>query len=76
MGAKAGTQAAATLLCGSSVGAIVPFSKFDPYREVEDAEEGTTPGATRKARFLRWAIWIVWAYTALGFGFIVYWLLT
>ncbi|HUR25510.1 MAG TPA: hypothetical protein VM327_05800 [Candidatus Thermoplasmatota archaeon] len=52
------------------------FSKFDPHRPAEnDALAASTPGAARKAAFLRWANWIVLIYTAIGFGFIVYWLL-
>jgi hypothetical protein len=54
---------------------LVPFSKFDPLRPVEKASEGTTASATRRAKILRWANWIVAVYTALGFGLIVYWLM-
>ena len=49
------------------------FSKFDPHRPQEDdALAASTPGAARKARFLKWANWIVLLYTALGFGIIAY----
>jgi hypothetical protein len=51
------------------------FSKYEPHRPPEgDALDASTPQAERRARFLRWANWIVLAYTALGFGFLVYWL--
>jgi len=52
----------------------VPFSKFEPHRPPEDPLAPTTPGAARRARLLRWVNWIVLLYTALGFGFIAYWL--
>jgi hypothetical protein len=52
----------------------VPFSKFDPNRPVEVTPEASTPSAARRMRILRWVNWIVLAYTALGFGLIVYWL--
>jgi len=56
----------------------VAFNKFDPYRE--DADEGgleaTNPSARRRALVLRYAWWIATAYTAVGFAFILYWLLT
>lgn len=50
------------------------FSKFDPNRPVEPTPEAANPSAARRARILRWVNWIVLAYTAIGFGFIVYWL--
>lgn len=53
----------------------MPFSKFEPNRPVSLAPEGSTPAAGRRARILRWVNWIVMAYTALGFGLMVYWLL-
>lgn len=54
----------------------VPFSKFEPNRPLEDDALGaSTPAAARRARLLKWANWIVLAYTALGFGLIAYWLL-
>ena len=53
----------------------MPFSKFDPDRPVEkDALAASTPGAARKAGFLKWANWIVLVYTAIGFGLIAYWI--
>jgi len=53
----------------------VPFSKFEPHREVEEpADAASTPAAARRARVLKWANWIVLGYMLLGFGFIVYWL--
>jgi hypothetical protein len=55
----------------------VPFSKFEPHRRGEEPDRlgASTPAAARRARILRWANWIVLAYTALGFGLIAYWLL-
>jgi hypothetical protein len=53
---------------------LVPFSKFDPNRPVEATPEASTPSGARRIRILRWVNWIVLAYTALGFGLIVYWL--
>lgn len=49
------------------------WSKFDPNHP-EEAPTAATPAAARRARILKWVNWIVLAYTALGFGFIVYWL--
>ena len=50
------------------------FSKFDPNRPVEEAHGGaSTPSAARRARLLKWVNWITLLYTALGFGFIAYW---
>ena len=49
------------------------FSKFDPHRPAEkDGLAASTPGAARRAAFLKWANWIVLVYTALGFGIIAY----
>jgi hypothetical protein len=53
---------------------VAGFSKFDPNRPAEAAPAASTPAAARRARILRWVNWIVLAYTALGFGLIVYWL--
>ncbi len=55
----------------------MPFSKFEPHRPQEESDglDASTPAAARRARFLRWANWIVLVYTALGFGLIAYWLL-
>ena len=55
----------------------MPFSKFDPGRPAEkDALQASTPGAARKAAFLKWANWIVLVYTAIGFGLIAYWIVS
>ena len=52
------------------------FSKFDPNRPAETAHGGASNAvAARRARFLKWVNWIVLLYTALGFGFIAYWLI-
>ncbi|MFA5943128.1 MAG: hypothetical protein WC876_01540 [Candidatus Thermoplasmatota archaeon] len=49
------------------------FSKFDPTRPQErDGLGASNPSAARRARFLKWANWIVLVYTALGFGIIAY----
>jgi hypothetical protein len=53
----------------------VPFSKFDPHRELGKEPEGTTPAATRRAMVLRWGTWITWAMTLLGFLLMAYWLM-
>ncbi|HUR62508.1 MAG TPA: hypothetical protein VM286_09125 [Candidatus Thermoplasmatota archaeon] len=53
----------------------MPFSKFEPNRPIEARPEGTSPSAVRRSRILRWVTWVAWAYTAVGFGFIAYWLL-
>lgn len=50
------------------------WSKFDPDRPAGPEPEAANPSAARRVRLLRWANWIVLAYTAVGFGFIVYWL--
>lgn len=51
------------------------FDKFDPGRStpVEDFESAA---AARRAWLLKWGWRISAAYTALGFGFIVYWIAT
>lgn len=57
--------------------APMPFSKFDPHRPPdpgEDPMQPATPAAGRRARLLRWGTWITLAMTALGYGFIAYWL--
>jgi len=54
----------------------VPFSKFDPYRAVEPAPEATSESAARRILILRWATWITMVWTAIGFGFIAYWMMT
>jgi hypothetical protein len=51
----------------------VAWSKFDPNRPVAAQPEAANPSAARRMRILRWVNWIVLAYTAIGFGFIVYW---
>ena len=54
----------------------MPFSKFDPHRPAgEDPLEPTSAEARRRILFLRWATVITWVFTAIGFGFIAYWLL-
>ncbi|MES2154091.1 MAG: hypothetical protein V4510_03060 [bacterium] len=52
----------------------MPFSKFDPNRPVERSPEASTPAGARRILVLRWVNPLVFAYTALGFGFIVYWM--
>ena len=54
------------------------FNKFDPHREEPEghAYGARTASGARRARILRWVNWIVLLYTALGFGFIAYWLVT
>ena len=63
---------------GGRRGRGVAFSKFDPHREPSagNAYGATTPAGARRARILRWVSRVVLAYTALGFGLIVYWLAT
>lgn len=50
------------------------FNKFDPYAQVDAPGGASNPGAARRSRLLKWVNWIVLVYTALGFGFIAYWL--
>ncbi|MEK6974979.1 MAG: hypothetical protein AABY18_01390 [Candidatus Thermoplasmatota archaeon] len=50
------------------------FSKFDPNRPVDAAGGASNPVAARRARLLKWINWVVLVYTAIGFGFIAYWL--
>ena len=54
------------------------FNKFDPHREEPEghAYGAKTASGARRARILRWVNWLVLLYTALGFGFIAYWLVT
>ncbi len=70
----AGVGSWQSLMRSPFVGAMLPFSKFDPNRPVEDSPEAKTPSGARRILILRWVVWIVYAYTALGFGFIMYWL--
>jgi hypothetical protein len=49
------------------------FSKFDPQRPASgDALDASDPSAERRARFLKWANWIVLGFTMLGFGILAY----
>ena len=57
------------------VGPAVAFSKFDPHRPQEDAHDGaSSASAARRAKVLKWVNLVVLVYTAIGFGFIAYWL--
>ena len=52
------------------------FSKFDPDRPASGGPlDATDPSAERRARFLKWANWIVLGFTMLGFGFLAWALL-
>ncbi len=51
----------------------LPFSKFDPHRPATKDAEASTPSGARRIMILRWVNPLVFAYTAMGFGFIVYW---
>lgn len=45
------------------------FSKFDPQRPASgDALDATDASAGRRSRFLKWANWIVLAFTMFGFA--------
>lgn len=48
------------------------FNKFDPHKP--DEPEETTTG-DRRALLLKYGWWISVVYTAIGFGFIAYWIL-
>jgi hypothetical protein len=51
----------------------VGFSKFDPQRPATGGPlDATDPSAERRARFLKWANWIVLGFTMLGFGILAY----
>ena len=65
----------ATVIPRLRVEAVVAWSKFNPDAEPTPPDEATSPSALRRIRILRWVNWIVLVYTALGFGFIAYWLL-
>lgn len=55
----------------------MPFSKFDPHKPEEDEGHGmSSDGAHRRAMVLKYGWWISMVYTAVGFGFIAYWLIT
>ncbi len=49
------------------------FNKFDPHRPEEEPKVGP---AERRAMVLKYGWWISVVYTAIGFGFIAYWMLT
>ena len=53
----------------------MPFSKFEPDRPFEEEPEAKDPSARRRVLVLRWAQWVAAVYTAIGFGFMAYWLL-
>ena len=49
------------------------FSKFDPDRPATgDALDASDASAGRRALFLKWANWIVLAFTMFGFGVLGY----
>lgn len=53
------------------------FSKYEPHRPDEDEDDGfDSDSARRRALFLKWGWWISMIYTAIGFGFITYWIMT
>jgi len=54
----------------------VPFSKFDPQRDLskEDPLAANSPSAARRAWILKWGVRITNAMVLLGFLLIVYWL--
>ncbi len=52
------------------------FSKFEPHAPQETGEEFSSEGARRRALFLRWGWVITMVNTAIGFGFILYWIAT
>ena len=57
------------------VGPGVAFSKFDPHRPPSEAPgAASSASAARRAKVLKWVNLIVLVYTAIGFGFIAYWL--
>jgi len=58
---------------GACLRRALPFSKYDPNRPPQQTREGATQGAQRRIMVLRVVNPLVFAYTALGFGFIVYW---
>lgn len=55
--------------------AAVAWSKFDPHAPAMPADAAGDPSAERRARFLKWANWIVLAFTMVGFGFLAWALL-
>ncbi len=54
------------------------FNKFDPHRPEEDKPRGwaNLSSAERRALLLKYGWWISVGYTAMGFGFITYWMLS
>jgi hypothetical protein len=52
----------------------VPWSKFDPDAAPAEPEGSLDTSAKRRALVLKYAWWVTVVYTALGFGFIAYWL--
>lgn len=51
------------------------FSKFEPHRAVEESDFESA-SAARRAWLLTWGWRISAVYTAIGFGFSVYWIAT
>ncbi len=58
------------------LGWVVAFSKFDPHRPDEGGHDldASSESAARRAKLLKYGWWISVVYTAMGFGFIAYWL--
>lgn len=53
----------------------VAWSKFDPHAPSPQADAATDASAQRRARLLKWANWVVYAFTMVGFGFLAWTLL-
>ncbi len=52
------------------------FNKFDPHRPETEGHDASSDSAHRRSQVLKYAWWISMAYTAMGFGFIAYWIIT
>lgn len=48
------------------------WSKFDPHAPPAEAGAASDASAGRRARLLKWANWVVYAFTLLGFGFLAW----
>ncbi len=51
------------------------FNKFDPTKPEEEGHDASSDTAHRRAMMLKYGWWISVVYTAIGFGFIAYWIL-
>ncbi len=50
------------------------FNKFEPHKPEVEGHGASSDSAHRRSLILKYAWWITMANTAMGFGFIAYWI--